>query len=242
MKGINRYIILIVVVLCSCKKGNKWDCLNSTGEIIMEERAVTDFNEIRISDNINVILTQDTVNKVVMEAGENLLEKIEVEVNGVVLTLKNNNKCNWTRSYKKQINAYITVKDLATITHDGYGRVTGTNTIIMDSLVIHMNSNGDIELDIDADYFHADTHETGDLILSGKVWSFGVWTSGNTWIKCENLVSKYAYIQTNSTGDCNVHSNYLLDIVLNSIGNVNYSGNPSIVTIKNNGKGSVNEK
>ncbi|MBX9853215.1 MAG: hypothetical protein K2X86_15835, partial [Cytophagaceae bacterium] len=61
----------ILLTLFSCKKGEQWDCVKSTGKIVQEERGVGTFDILYVEDNINVILTNDSTDKIIVEAGDN---------------------------------------------------------------------------------------------------------------------------------------------------------------------------
>ena len=63
--------------------------------------------------NVNLYLRQANENKLVLESGTNLMAKIITEVNSNgVLEIRNENQCNWVRSYDKPINVYLEFKDL----------------------------------------------------------------------------------------------------------------------------------
>ena len=74
------------------------DCFKSTGKIVDEYRAVQQFNEIQVMNNINLFITYDTIQEIRVEAGKNLVNLIKTDVNNNRLIIKNNNKCNWIRS------------------------------------------------------------------------------------------------------------------------------------------------
>src|SRR5579863_785927 len=94
------------------------DCFDSAGKPGSQVREVAFFTQIVANDNINVIITQGNPEKVTIEGGGNLLSNIGANVSSGILTLHNNNICNWLRSYKKSgINVYITMPELTSITN-----------------------------------------------------------------------------------------------------------------------------
>ena len=117
MKKYAGYIIipalLSVMIYSGC--GKSGNCLTSTGKIIQEVRSVGAFDSIDVRDNVNVILIMDSVNKVVVESGKNIISGITTDVADHQLTIQNLNKCNWLRSYDKPLNVYISVKKLLKI-------------------------------------------------------------------------------------------------------------------------------
>ena len=68
--------------MLSCEKLFVDDCFKSTGEITIERRESSDFENIILEDNINLILTQGNECAIMVEAGKNLLESIKTDISG----------------------------------------------------------------------------------------------------------------------------------------------------------------
>ena len=113
-----------------CQKENRCDCIKRTGEIVMVTRSVKPFDKIFAEENVNVFITEDSVQEVKVEAGENIEPLIDTEVTDGILYIRNRNKCNWARSYKKPLNVYIRVKGLKYITSNGTGTIKSVNAIL----------------------------------------------------------------------------------------------------------------
>ena len=96
----------------SCNNENSCDCLKSIGPVVTEERVIPAFNKLSLEDNVNLFITQDSVYSLTVEAGEHLLQSIKAEVTDSCLYLKNENKCNWVRSFENKINVYLRFKKL----------------------------------------------------------------------------------------------------------------------------------
>ena len=109
-----KYIALfsLILVFVSCEKPS--DCIESTGDIITKEIAVTPFNRIEVLQGIEMIITQGPQYKVQVQTGENLMNNIEVIQNGSVLSLKDVSTCNWVREFG-QTKVYITAPNIEEI-------------------------------------------------------------------------------------------------------------------------------
>lgn len=232
-------------ILGSCNKSSPvCECFESAGSQSSLVVQVPYFNQIAVKDNINVVITQGSPEQVTIEGGKNLIQNIGTSVSGVVLDLKNNNICNWLRSYKKSvINVYITMPELVSVTNSGYGTVQSQGTIVSDSLVLNTNnSSGDIQLDVNARFINAHLFGTADLTLSGQSLIFLCDFFGGTgFIYDKNLtVTGYAFLSTNTTGDCYINCNNSLIVTIYGEGNVYYSGNPvSLQYTSEGGSGSL---
>jgi len=113
------------------------DCFKGTGKVITETRTPSDYTRIELNDNINLVITQDSINKISVEGGEKLLPNIQTEFVDNKLIIKNNNKCNWVRSYKNKFTVYVSAKSLKRIEYFGSGNITSTNTLVADTLEIN---------------------------------------------------------------------------------------------------------
>ncbi len=222
-----------LLVMISCKKENRSDCFKSTGNIIKEERVAGNIKKIELYENINLIITQDTVNKITVEAGEHLLPLIITEMDNDTLVIKNNNKCNWVRSFKKEINVYVTVKDLAQITTYGSGDVISTNTLTNDFLMLEMWSGGgsaDLTINATESYFKIHTGSS-DITVKGFSNSNYIYLGGNGWMWCDNLFTNFTEVTSLGTGDCYVNVSQALNVSIYYIGNVYYSDNSNLSII-----------
>jgi len=235
---------LFILGLYSCGKTPVCDCFDSAGSQSSQIRQVPYFNQITTNDNVNVYITIGNPEKLVIEGGGNLIPNIGANVSGTVLSLNNNNICNWVRSYKKSsINAYITMPELITITNSGYGTVYSKGTITSDSLVLYTtNSPGNIELTVNARIISAHLFGTSDITLSGQCQSFLTNFFGGTGYIYDNdlVVSNYTFISTNTTGDCYVNCNIgTLFVEIFGQGNVFYKGLPTVQYFPEGGSGKL---
>lgn len=217
------------------------DCIKSTGTVKKEYRKVENFNILHIEDNININLTEDSlIDEITIEAGENLIPLISTIVGNEILTLKNNNKCNWVRSYKKEINISVPVKNLKNIIAYGSGNIKSTNTLIVDTLTIELWNSSHIEIAIDAAASYSVLHVgVGDIILKGNTAYSYLYSAGNGWAYLDNLISGSSEIDHRGTGNCFVNAQTELRASIRSIGDVYYQGNPSSITSSITGKGNL---
>lgn len=233
-------IMLGILGATGCKK-NGFDCFTSTGKIIQEDRYVADFDSIDIRDYVNLVLIQDTVNKVVVEAGENIIRNITTNVIDRQLNIRNNNTCNWVRSYNKPINVYVSVKNLWKIYYQSSGNINTSNTLNSDSLkIVIWGGCGslNLEMDINTGYFLL-IMGTVDINLKGNCDICSIASSDYGFIDCRELTTGYSYIINNGSNDSYVSASQYLEATIGSIGNIYYTGNPAKVVTYINGSGRV---
>ncbi|MCW3078265.1 MAG: hypothetical protein JWO32_2874 [Bacteroidetes bacterium] len=221
------------IVFFSCKKENAGDCFKPNGEMTTETRILDTFSVIRVYDKIDLVISQGPKFKVEVIAGKHLLSNIKTSVAEDVLTIKNNNKCNFVRGYKKRITVHITVPHLRKAQNEGVGNITFDENFNQDTLLVRAENSGDIFVNGIFNEIRTSSHGDGDIYLNGSCNTLYVYMFGTNFLKAENLsVSNYIFIETLSIGDCRVNApdNGTLAYNLWRSGNIYYRGNPALIT------------
>jgi len=221
-------LILCALSVFSCHKGPVCDCFDSAGAPTEENRTsvLPYFEQINAEDDINVVLSIGSTEQVIIQGGSNLVHNISATVANDVLTLKNNNNCNWLRSYKKSIiTVYITMPRVTYITNSGYGNITSADTITTDTLNVRTTNAGDITLNVSAQQVLGHLFGSGDITLNGHTGEFAcTYYSGTGFVYCSNLATGYTFISNASTGDAYINASGLIQAQIHSTGNIYYSG------------------
>lgn len=230
------YMRLLLLMLSlfffeGCKKEHCLDCFKGTGDVINEERVIEEFYKISLSDRINLYITQDSINKVVVEGGEHLLPFVVTEVKDGILNIRDDNRCNWVRSFKEDINVYLHCKSIYLIEYTGSGEVRGLNTIHSDTIELnYWGGSGCITLDVECNMVKVHQHTgCGDAELSGKTGKAYYYNRGTGQARCRNLITSAAEIDSKCTGDSYIYTNHSLAAGVRYIGNVYYAGQPDII-------------
>jgi len=235
-------VAMVLPLNWCCKKGPLCNCFVPAGPTKEETRTVPFFNQVDVNDNINVLLSTGPQEQVLVQGGKHLIKYIAAQVSSGVLILKNNNRCNWMRSYEKShINVYITMPNFTYITNEGVGDIKSMDTLVADSFQVQTKSAGNVNLLVRSKYINTHLFGSGDLTLAGTTSTFTcAFYSGTGFLYCENLItSGYAFIASSTTGDCYISSNGILDVTIYKNGNVYYSGKPQEIWYKHYGKGQL---
>jgi hypothetical protein len=217
--------VVFAPIISSCKKENMGDCFKSTGDIAIEYRTLAAFDTIQAHDNICVFLTADTFFEIKIEAGENLIPLIKTEVKDNKLIIKNDNTCNWVRSFTTPVNVHITMPSPGGLINEGTSPITSVNAIKDRTLLIKMTSSGDMNLQLDIPHLLGNLSACeGNLNLSGSCDLFEVFFIGTSIIEASNLSVERAYIETSGTGDFHLNVSQEIGAKIDWIGNVYYKG------------------
>ena len=231
-------LVLISFFLNSCKKENQLDCFKSTGKEVSEIRDLPSFNRILLENQINLNISQGVNFRVEVIAGKNIIKNILTKVTNGILTIENNNTCNFVRGYKRIITVNITMPFVKQVQNDGVGVVRFDENFNQDTISIKAESSGDIILNGTYHAVISSSHGNGDIYLNGICNTLFVYSNGTNYLHAENLTTKdYLFVETLSIGDCyvNVESCQKFDYNIWSDGNIYYKG--SAGSIQNVGEG-----
>ena len=230
----------IFISFVSCKKENLWDGFKGTGKNTTEIRNVTGFNSVYVEDKINVYITQDSIFEVRVEAGSHLIKLIRTEIKDSVLKIRNDNKCDFTRSYKKgAINIFVKMPSVRNIEQHGQGTIQTLNTLTTPVIDVYAKSSGDVILTVNNQKVLTHLQNTSDIYISGKTGEHACYQIHYGYIYAENLDTDYTWIFNNGSGNSYIRARNLLIATLISAGDVYYYGNPTTVQQKISGKGKL---
>lgn len=244
MKNLS-YIILVIIIIITtlpgCDKFFLDDCARSSGKVIFESRESADISYISLTDNVNLILEQGSAHSIRVEAGENIIGNIITEIDGNNLYIRNENHCNWVRSYSKEINVYVTVSSLDSINYRGSGEIISLDTIRNDSIKVDVwEGSGTINMKIDVDKSRLNLHYgTVDMIFSGYSGLTYIYASSYGPFHCQDLETKYTLINNRGTNDCYVRASLKLFAEIEYVGNIYYYGDPEEVLSNITGTGQL---
>ena len=236
------WLFLLAVFLTGCSEDGGFDCLMPTGDMKRELRVVSPYHFIELHDNINLILTQDTlVNSLEVEAGENLMPGITTEVEQGRLVIRNENTCNWVRKFDIPINVYISFTSLDTIIFRAAGDLTCTTTWQNDSIQFDVwEGAGRIDLKLDVFKSRINVHYgVVSVLVSGFSQVNYISNKGYGPIDARDLLTKYSYLSTMSPNDCFIWAVNEIGVTIDNIGNVYYKGDPPVINRQLNGSGQL---
>ena len=237
-------IALLFVFQMGCKKPHERKCWKAHGEAVRVDRNVSDFSEIEVHDAVNVVLIQDTVNQVFVRAGENVEPFVNVEVVNGILTLQNENKCDFLRDYDRVITVEVHAINLKKIVKHSTADITSDNTLQVPAFRLESyNGAGNIDIDLNTDSTSI-LIETGpsDVTLSGATDYFYLYHSGNGNAWCSDFLSNHTHVNSTTTGAFHVFASQHLNAEIFSYGNVHYYGNPADIVLTRTNRGELIEE
>ncbi len=217
------------------------DCFKSTGFISIKTRMLGEFDSIRVDRRLNIVLVEDTSNFAIVKAGDHLQDLIVTEVKNGKLTLRNDNKCNWARSYKNTVDIEVHCSSLHHIVMWGASNITNKDTLKTSDLKVEFrDASGNIDLTVDNQLVSIIQHTgAGDAIIRGKTDELSVYMASLAYGDYTALVAKKVYVENKSASDCRVLGLESFAFRLKGDGNIFYKGPGEVILEEKTGRGNI---
>jgi len=160
--------IVCFLIAFGCKPDTLLDCVNTTGPIREEKRAIGQFDNLLVDSDIDVIWHDSSENLVVVRCGRNLLRKVITEVEDKTLILKNENRRNWVRSYDNPMQIDLYSKAPYLITLKGFGSFTTEDSLKTTPLTVQHYGAGVVNMKIKVGEFYLDFDSPNDCKVAGE--------------------------------------------------------------------------
>lgn len=238
--------IWIPVLFFSCEKASERACIKGFGDDSMIEQELGEFNQLYLGPRLRFDLVQDTLNKIVIKGGENVIGFVKTELIDGKLFITNENKCNFLRSYKKKINVELHLKKVQNIEFDATEPAYCLNTLSTDYLSVTINeSAGRFHLDLNAEVLYTVVNRNwGNFEVVGNVNYYKAHLRGNAFGNTTGLsVLDSIHVITRSGSDLDINADgVLLRSQIYSVGNIGYIGTPLIIDHMSFGEGELLNK
>jgi hypothetical protein len=235
------FILFTFLILTSCTGEQLNDCYTKTGPEITEERQVGVFHRIELYNNVNLVLVPGNTPYVEIRGGKNLLSAIKTEVIDSTLVIINTLKCNWVRSFDREITVYATTPALREIRYEGSGDISTQGLLTYDSLQVSIwGGAGSFTLNLEVTKLNLAMHYgTVDLHVKGKSLITTIFANSYGPFYCNDLISNIVYIRNSGTNNCYVHAVHVIEAEITSVGDIYYSGDPYNVKSDITGSGKL---
>lgn len=225
-------LLAVALLLGACAKDTAPDCFKRNGKTVTETRFPGQFNKVRVTDKIEVVIHRGAQCMVQVTTGDALQRKIRTVVENGELLIEDKNRCGFVRGYKHQIRVHVTLPYIALATNQGVSDLIFEDGFAQDTLRLRLEGVGDIKATGTFTHVSSSTHGNGDTHLGGNTGSLAIYANGTGFVRAKDLkVDGYAYIASESVGDVELNGDGLdlLDFVLHSKGNLICYGTPGQV-------------
>jgi hypothetical protein len=212
-----------------------------------ETRNVSNFKGIRISSGIDLYIKQGSVESVKIVGDKDKMGKVVTEKEGDVLKIYAGSKKGWFNfdfdwSSKKTIKAYVTVKNLNSISATGGSDVFSEGKLDLIKLDIKATGGSDVKLDLDTDELTCETTGGSDVTLSGTATVFKASATGGSDLKANNLRTNFCSISSTGGSDAHVWAEKEISISATGGSDVYHKGGARVVQSSATGGSDVHKQ
>jgi len=194
-----------------------------------ENRKVNEFSSVVFAISGNLYLSQGDKNEVIIEADDDILEKIITEVRGDRLVIEFERWYNYRGNGK--INVYVTTKNIEEITLTGSGTVTNKTPINSSDIELAITGSGSIMIDrLITKNVKSMISGSGDIKISSdkKAATFNATITGSGDINATSIEFEKGKLTITGSGSIKASIVEDLRAVITGSGKIVYMGKPLI--------------
>ena len=242
MTTLTRIIIISIIslLMLSCNFSmNLGEGVDGNGNVVTMDRDISsDFNEIKVSQGIDLYITQSDAIGLSVEADENLQDLIITDVENSILRIYTTENIRRASSKKVLLN----IETISAIKATSGSDIYSTNTISVPNLELNCTSGADITLDVITETLNCKSTSGSDINVSGTTKSLIAEATSGSDIDASNLKAQTSNVKATSGADISVNTSKELTANATSGGDIRYSGNPEKVNKSDNSAGSVKQQ
>lgn len=206
-----------------------------------QDRHLSGFSAVSVSGSFDVVITQGNTESVIVEADDDVIDKIVTEVKGGVLKIYTKSSSGITWSWGKSTKRLVKVsaKDLNAISLTGSGDVYFKEGFRTQNLTVKLSGSGDITGKVDVKSLESSVVGSGDVTLTGRAESSSVSVSGSGDYRGKSLITNSTSVRVVGSGDASVNATEKIDASVSGSGDIHYTGGAKQVSTSKAGSGGI---
>lgn len=238
MRRITCIVLFLLVVACDSENAN--DCFQKTGEIVSVEVVTDAFSKILVNRDVELILKEGVVQKVVIETGKNLLNEVHSEVIAGRLILTDNNTCNFVRDYGVT-KVYVTSPNITEIrsstqydiSSDGILTYPELSLLSEDFNLDGAYNVGDFRLQVNSNNLKVVFNNLSSCFVSGTTNSLEItFAAGNGRFEGGSLTAQNVIVSHRGSNDMIVNPQQSIKGIIRSTGHVISKTTPPVIDVE----------
>ena len=230
MKKIVIYLVIFSLFSTSCQR------IFFNGDESIREIALGDFHAVRIRGIYNILLIQDSLDRLVI-TGKNDISSIDVNIQDDTLVINNSKKISLNPDKNTFILHYSSLDYM--VTYDP-ASISNADTIKADQFVfVTFGGITEIRLVIKCNflYVYNSPNTLGNFYFNGKTNDCSFFNRYGCSIFADSLLCKNAEIINEASGDVHINAKEHIKAFIRGPGNICYYGSPVIEVAEKRGNG-----
>ena len=209
-----------------------------------QQRPVKGYHGIRVSDAIDLYLSQGQEEKVVVSANDiKIRDKIRTEVVNGILIISLEGSWKWWRMGKQKMKAYVSYTLLDEITASGASNIYVDGVIAGDKLALSLSGASDFKGAIRVNSLSLNQTGASDSQITGQVsGSATIRSSGASDVKGYDLVVEDCSAHASGASDIRITVNKQLDADASGASSIYYKGGGVLRESHSSGASNVGHK
>lgn len=231
--------LLLIITATLCFTSCNFNSIRGDRNVVSKEFEVSDYSKIHLATSGNVIYTQNEnlPSRLHMEIDSNLVDFIDVKNQDGYLCIFNKEGVNLRPS---KFIIYANSKTIEGIKLSGAGKFEAKELLTAQKMNITLSGAGNIQLKkLIAESTDIRLSGAGDINLEGKTTYASMRLSGAGNLNAPLFITKNLNSQLSGVGSISIHVTDSLTASLSGVGSVEYSGNPSYISNRSSGVGSI---
>ena len=227
--------MLALLVSFSLSVGSCIPHIRGNGNVVKEERSVNNFESISVSSGIELLINQDSFEKVVVEADENIMKILRTEVKGGKLKIFMEEGV----LHAKKMKVYVTLKTLKSLECSSGSETKTDNKITTENLTVHASSGSGVNVEISCSRLKAESNSGSNLKISGTAQFISADSSSGSELNTSNLVAETGEASASSGANLKIHVTKEIKAHCSSGAQIDVSGNPTTRDTDSSSGGSI---
>lgn len=216
----------------------QWGSVKGEGDVVTQEIQLEMLKGVKLGFSGDIILTQGSSQKVVMEGQQNILDNIKRDVDDGIWNVHFDKGVRTA----KPVKIYITLATLQEAYVQGSGSISTTNTFHnLGDLEVGVSGSGGLDLSVDAVNIEASVSGSGDIKLQGTAENIEISISGSGDVHAAELRAENCEVAISGSGDVLIYCTSGIESSVSGSGDIRYKGNPAKVKASISGSGDVRE-
>ncbi|MEO0894990.1 MAG: head GIN domain-containing protein [Bacteroidota bacterium] len=256
------FVASIFISLISTGCDTDGICRRGNGAILTDTLSLSPFTSIDLVQAASVHVKQGTTQEIIVEADENVLEALKIEVINdelvidvegcwfnydmdVYVTIPTTQP---QKSFVVSGSGEIEVEDSLVLDTDFQAIISGSGEIKLTAATpisfadLRISGSGNLILDIETDSTESKVSGSGELQLEGKTITHNSKISGSGDIYAFDFATENTSVNVGGSGDAEVRvEGGTLDVKITGSGNVSYKGTPGSVNSNVTGSGKLTD-
>jgi len=195
-----------------------------------QDRVVSDFRGLAAGGPIDVIVKMGSTESIRFEGDAEAISTLVSEVkSGVLIIRPKTSWTSWAKKYEnKKITAYVTAKELNSLTMSGDGSIRVTGRIDGGEFATTLSGSGSITADVEATQLTAVISGSGTINMKGEADKADVTISGSGRFAGKSFAAQSLSTKISGSGIINIQAQDHIKALIVGSGQVLYTGSATV--------------